>query len=266
MKNKSWYAIEAREDVAEILIYGDVAEYGVTAKAFRSELMATKAKDIRLRINSRGGSLFDGVAIHAALQEHPATVTAHIDGLAASIASFIPMVADKIIMAKNARMMIHKGSTIAAGNSDDFRKMADTLDDVDTIMIDVYSARSGISKREIKEMMAAETWMNPKQAKEYGFVDEVAGESSVKAQFDLSTFQSVPEDVKALFGKGGSTERDLETLLRDAGVSRSAAKAAIASIKGENQREADDFEDAAKAFLAKLQTSAFATKLQGAFQ
>jgi len=234
-RNKSWYKIQAAADVPEIMIYGDIAEYGVSAGQFRADLMSIKSEEINLRINSRGGLVFEGVAIYNALKDHPAKITAHIDSLAASISAFIPMAADKIIMAKNARMMIHKAWGLVMGNADELRSMAVEMDDVDSIQIEAFSAKTGMSKQAMQEMLAEETWLTPQKAKEMRFIDEIAGESSVKAQFDLSPFTKVPEDVTALYGKARATERDIEQLLRDAGVSNSKAKAAIAAIKADHR-------------------------------
>jgi ATP-dependent Clp endopeptidase proteolytic subunit ClpP len=261
---KSWYKIEAKgEAPPEVLIYGDIGDYDISARQFHTEFSAIKAREIDLRINSRGGSVFEGVAMYNTIKNHPAKVTAHIDSLAASIASFIPMAADRVIIAKNGRMMIHKAWGIEMGNADQFRKTAETLDDVDTILIDAYAERTGMGKDEIKALLAAETWMNPKKAKELGFVDEIAGDEGAKAKYDLSPFQNVPEEVKALFGKEGSTERDLETLLRDAGVSRKDAKTAIAAIKGQSQRDADEEREAAARVLTNIAASTLLTKMKG---
>ncbi len=235
-----WYDIQAKDEHAEIVMYGDIGAYDITAKDFRAELFALKANEISLRINSRGGDVFEGVAIFNALKEHPAKITAHIDSLAASISSFIPMAADRRVMAKNARIMVHFAWSLGVGNATDFRKLADLLDDVDTILVDEYTAATGMNKRDMREMMAAETWLTPKKAKEYGFIDEIAGEEGTKAEFDLSPFKNVPSDVLSLYGKTGGTERDIEQLLRDAGVSRMAAKSAIAAIKGAPQRDAEE--------------------------
>jgi ATP-dependent protease ClpP protease subunit len=262
---KSWYRIEnkAAGDIPEILIYQDIADYGITADDFRRDLFSLNAKEISLRVNSRGGDVFQGVAIHNALKDHPAKITAYIDSLAASISSYIPMAADKIVMAKNARIMIHKAWGLEIGNADEMRKTANLLDDIDTILIDAYSERTGIAKADIKQMLADETWMNPKVAKEKGFIDEIAGESDTKAQYDLSPFSNVPDDVKALFGKASShTERDIEQLLRDAGVSRAKAKAAVAAIKTEGQRDSDS----TSLIVAAIEQAAANTRLIAAMR
>ena len=110
----------AEPSTLEIYIYGDiesddydwwtgaVIESETSAKAFRKELeQHPDATEIKLYINSYGGSVFEGTAIYSQLRRHPAHITAYIDGFACSIASVIAMSADKVIMPKNAMMMIH---------------------------------------------------------------------------------------------------------------------------------------------------------------
>src|SRR4029077_12753927 len=103
----------AEDKSAEILIYDEIGkswwgEDTVSAKQFLDDLANLGDVDnISLRINSPGGDVFDGVAIHNALKNHKATVTAHVDGIAASAASFIAMAADKIVMPSNSFMLVH---------------------------------------------------------------------------------------------------------------------------------------------------------------
>jgi ATP-dependent protease ClpP protease subunit len=71
------------------LIYDAIGAWGVTAKQFVNDLRGIKAKTINVRLNTPGGSVFDGTAIYNALKEHPARVVVHVDGVAASAGSFI---------------------------------------------------------------------------------------------------------------------------------------------------------------------------------
>ena len=90
---RRWFEFRARaRDVAEIVIYDEIGAFGIAAKAFLDELKALgPVAELTLRINSPGGSVFDGVAIYNALKRHQAKVTVWIDGIAASIASMVAM-------------------------------------------------------------------------------------------------------------------------------------------------------------------------------
>src|SRR4249920_3463296 len=115
---RSWFTMKkADENSAEIVIYDAIGQSfwddsAVSAKDFLSSLTALgdDISNIALHINSPGGDVFDGVAIHNAIKNHKATVTAHVDGIAASIASYIAMAADKIIMPANSFLLLHNAS------------------------------------------------------------------------------------------------------------------------------------------------------------
>lgn len=131
---------------AELLIYGPIGEdwwsESVTAKQVVEQLGATIATTIRVRINSEGGSVQDGLAIHNALQRHPARIVVTIDGLAASIASLIAMAGDEIVMPVNTLMMIHAPWAYAGGNADDLRQAVAMLETYERAMAESYAARS----------------------------------------------------------------------------------------------------------------------------
>jgi ATP-dependent Clp protease protease subunit len=87
---KHWYDFRAQATGAEIFIYDEIGAFGIPAKAFLDELKALgPAAELTVRINSPGGSVFDGVAIYNALKRHDAVIRIWVDGIAASIASMI---------------------------------------------------------------------------------------------------------------------------------------------------------------------------------
>ena len=97
----------ANDAPAEIMLYDEIGPWGVSAKAFTSILVSAGAGPVNVRINSPGGDVFDGLAIHNALKAHRGGVTTQVDGLAASAASYIAMAGDKVGMAESSMMMIH---------------------------------------------------------------------------------------------------------------------------------------------------------------
>lgn len=117
-------------------------------------------------INSGGGDVFAGIAIHSILKRHTGRKTGVVDGIAASIASVILMACDDIVMASGALIMIHKPSTIAWGNADDLAKMIVELDKCQQSITDIYmlKAQEGVTVEEVTDMINAETWMNGEEA------------------------------------------------------------------------------------------------------
>ncbi len=180
------YLNKENKKEAELLLYGVIGDDGfwdeVTSKQFAEELKAVEdAVKINVRINSPGGDVFAGQAIYSMLKRCKSEVIVYIDGLAASIASIVAMAGDKIIMPKNAMMMIHKPWTYTAGNANDMREQADTLDKVEESLVAVYVDKTGLDAEEIKTLLADETWLTASDALEKGFIDEIE-EAELKAQ------------------------------------------------------------------------------------
>ncbi len=238
LEKPDWYKIEAlSEDEAEIMIYDVIGwPFNDAAELVRA-LGGMNQKTITIRINSPGGDVFDSMSIFNALQSHKSKIITRIEALAASSASFIALAGKEVQSYKNAMMMIHDPWVLAVGNQYDLREIADVLDKISGNMVDIYSGKSDVGKKEIKEMMKAETWLNAKEMKEKGFVDTILDGKGAKAQFDLSVFFHCPEDLweedKEL------TERDAEKILRDAGFSRHKAKSVLARRKDGEGKESD---------------------------
>jgi len=225
---KKWFEIKNKTDKSEIWIYEEIGENwwdgsGITAKGFQKELSEIKASQIDLHINSPGGLVFDGITIHNLLKQHPANVTTYIDGLAASIASVIALAGDKVVMANNALLMIHKASGAVYGNSDDMRDFADKLDKVNGSIAATYTGKTGKDEDEINNLMGAETWLSAVDALEMGFVDEISGDADMTAcakfvpSMKKAKFQRIPEAIKK------HDAREIERILRDGGCSESMA-------------------------------------------
>lgn len=188
-------------DEAEVLIYDEIGESfwggGVGAKQFVTDLREVSASLITVRINSGGGDVFEGLAIHNALRRHKAAIRVEIDGLAASIASVIALAGDEVCMADNAFFMIHDPSGIEWGTAEDMRKTADLLDQVGGSLANIYAEKTGKPIDEIQAWMNEETWFTAEEAHEAGFVDTVTKGKKLAASADLSGFRNAPDQLKA---------------------------------------------------------------------
>ena len=177
-RSSNWWKIgNAAGDRAEVFIYGyigdDWAEEDVTAASFVKTLRGITAPAIDLRVNSPGGAVFDGIAIYTALLEHPATIDVHVDGVAASAASFVSMAGDSVVMTKPAKMMIHDASGIVLGNAADMQAMAELLDELSDTIATIYADRAGGTTATWRDAMKAETWYSAANAVEAGLADRV---------------------------------------------------------------------------------------------
>lgn len=175
-----WFKINnADGETAEMFIYGVIGDDwefdDVTAGSFTRELRSITAPVIDLHINSPGGLIFDGVAIHSALKDHPAAVNVIVDGVAASAASFVAMAGDTITVQKPAKMMIHDASGLAIGNAADMLEMAALLDDLSDTIAGIYADRAGGDVAEWRDLMRATTWFSAEEAVAAGLADRIGG-------------------------------------------------------------------------------------------
>lgn len=194
------FKIEAKEDVLVLYIYdvivssdADAAWWGgVSAESVVKQIRASKASKIELRVNSPGGDVFGGRAIEAALRDTKAEVTAYVDGIAASAASFLVMGAKEVVMHEGAMLMIHKAWSMAVGNADDMVKMAEVLDKVDETLITTYANKTGLERDEIEGMLAAETYLTAQEAVEKKFADRVVEGAKAELSWNISALKETP--------------------------------------------------------------------------
>lgn len=195
------YEIKSHGDTAEVLLYGDIGPSpwgeGIDAKQFAEDLAALKVDSIVARINSAGGDVFHGAAIHNALKRHKAEVHVVIDGLAASAASGIAMAGDTIEMAANALLMIHNPWTIALGDAGELREVADTLDKVKDTSVTTYHDRTGIDREKLSQWMDDETWFTAEEAETEGFIDRISDRPAVAASVAPERFTNTPASLLA---------------------------------------------------------------------
>lgn len=211
-KQNKFFNMKASTDgkSADVFIYGEITKYAweeygeVSSITFKEELEALgdDVELINLYINSPGGSVFEAMAIMAMLQRHPAEIIAHIDGLAASAASVIPMIANEIRMPSNALMMIHHAWTFAFGNADELRKTADKIERISQSMIQYYLDRAGdkLSAEQLNEMLKEDTWLTADEAQTYGLCDvvEATNQAAAFAFGDewAKKYNNVPKQLK----------------------------------------------------------------------
>jgi ATP-dependent Clp protease protease subunit len=171
---------------------------GICPQDFVPAFRAIRADKIRLYINSPGGDVFACEAMCQALREHSAHVTAQIEGLAASAATSIACAADEVVITPGSMYMIHKAWTLAIGNADDMRAMADLLDKCDGTMISEYVHRSGNDTQRVTDWCTTETWFTAQEAVDAGFADSLvepvkpAATAQARATWNLRAYERAP--------------------------------------------------------------------------
>ncbi|MDA3937185.1 MAG: Clp protease ClpP [Actinomycetota bacterium] len=199
----NWYRISTEAPgPAIIYLYGTIGQdwwgEGNSALDFAKELDELGGRDIELHINSGGGDVFEGYAIYSAIKRYSGKVTSYNDGLAASAASFIALAADEYVVAEASFTMIHKAWTFALGNSIELADVIGKLEAIDEQLVGIYYRNSDKDADEIRDAMAAETWLTAEQAVEWGFASGI--DEGLKAAASISPdlakqYAHVPDSV-----------------------------------------------------------------------
>ena len=188
-------------DTAHVYVYDMIDSWwGVSATDFARTMAAIDAPNIVLHVNSPGGDVFEARAMMAAIAGHPATVTARIDGLAASAATMLTLACANVEIVEGGFYMIHKAWTFAMGNADDLRETSALLDKIDGVAIDAYAKRTGKSADDVVALLTAETWLTAEEAIEGKFADVLVpiggktAEANASARaFNLAVYERAPK-------------------------------------------------------------------------
>lgn len=226
VEGRQWFTIEpvAAADgsgpkSAQIRLYDAIGYgwFGVTSKDFVAELDALDVDEIELHINSPGGLCSEAIAIKNALAQHPAKVTAYVDGMAASAATIVALGADEIVMLPDSEFMIHDAWMLCVGPAADMHTAGDRLDQVSNNIAGMYARKAGGTRDEWRSIMsgAGETWYSADEAVEAGLADRVDGEAD-------------PEETAAAKAKLADAAA---TLFRHPGRAAAPAPAALAARK-----------------------------------
>lgn len=200
--------LDTSGEVPQLYLYGEIARQlwcmdpgeVISAEEVLGLLdQVEPTRDLRVRINSPGGDVFEGIAIYNALARR-GRVHVYVDALAASIASVIAMAGDKVTMAGNAMLMIHRAWTFAMGDAEELEKVVAALRKIDSTITDTYAARVGAksSREEIEAWLAAETWMDANESITRGFADEsMELKQAPAAKVPQGKFRNTPDHLIA---------------------------------------------------------------------
>ncbi|KPY70293.1 ATP-dependent Clp protease proteolytic subunit [Pseudomonas syringae pv. spinaceae] len=220
-------AVESTSDT--ITIYGVIGQdwygEGVTVSRIDAALRSIGDKPVTVYINSPGGDMFEGLAIYNRLREHSQPITTKVLGLAASAASVIYMAGVKREVASSGFLKIHNCWTLAVGNRHDLRDVANTMEEFDAAMADLYAEGSGQAVAEIAEMMDDETFIRGRRAVELGFATAVLSSDEITEREDEQAQQS-------------NALKAMDIALAKAGMARSERRELFANFKSSTPRAA----------------------------
>lgn len=156
---------------------------------------------IDIYFNSGGGDVFAGLAIHNQLKRYSGHKVGYVDGMAASIASVIMFACDELYFATGAQAMIHKPWCWGYGNADDFEEIIKQLNLCEDSIVDIYMehTKEGVTRDEIKSLMATETWFNGEELAKYFNVaiEERAAAAACASDF-FDKYNKIPDTLKEI--------------------------------------------------------------------
>lgn len=198
-----WNMAEVDGDTAELTLYGDVVSSQpidwwtgepvpgnyISPEGFLDDLEKIKDKSvINVKINSVGGDVYTGIAIHNALKSLPGQVNVIVEGIAASAASVIAMAGKTIKMHPGSLMMIHGVAAFICDYMQigDVKKLAKGMDALERAIAAIYATKTGMEETTLRTMMERETWMTGQEAIDKGFADELLEGSEPQMQLSAS--------------------------------------------------------------------------------
>lgn len=191
---------EASDDALHVYVYDVIdAWWGASAASLIEALAGAGDRQVHLHINSPGGDVFEARAMASAIVAHPGNVISHIDGLAASAATYLALAADEVRITDGGLFMVHNSWTLAYGDKAELRSTADLLDKIDGTILADYARRTGAAADQVKAWMDAETWFTAQEALDAKFVDAIdpntkrdAGAQDSAARWNLSAYANAP--------------------------------------------------------------------------
>ena len=234
------FRAEVVGEALQIDIHDQIGTGGVRGADIEKAIRAYKGGQIDVSLNTPGGNYFEGVQIYNSLLKSKAAVDVTVSGLAASAGSLVAMAGDSVTMSEGAFIMVHRSSGAVLGNSNEMRETASLLDKVDGAQAKILNSRLKLGETAVMALLDATTWFDGEQSVKAGLADNLTAkpdtpDSQPVTMYELSGFTNTPEEVTVRYGKQDftpKTPRDVEKMLmRDAGYSRSEARAVMGAVK-----------------------------------
>ncbi|MDK9756728.1 Clp protease ClpP [Vibrio sp. D173a] len=240
--NKSWYTLKNEADAIKIWVHGDISAYDIDATEIIAALQVADGKEVELRMLSGGGSVYQGLAMYNALKAHKGKVVGIVDGMAASIATYVLLACDSIRMPENAMLMIHNPSIGAWGGEKEINSALQQLQAATKTISEAYVEKSGQPLEDVLTAMESETWFTAQAAKDWGLVDEVVEAvdlSNSLQSFDESDFKNFKHAPSELINSLKRQPNEPKNNTKQVSDMPNPNEEIQNAVKAENQRQAD---------------------------
>lgn len=147
-----------------------------TYNGMKANLEGHENEDLELHINSKGGDVFEGMAMLGLLKQHTGEKTALVQGICASAATLPLFAMDTVKAQETSMFLFHKSATMAYGHSEDLEKQAAELKTIDKTIVDLYLKKFKGTEEELIELLEADKLISAKEALAYGLIDEIVAD------------------------------------------------------------------------------------------
>lgn len=274
---KFWNVLDKGDDEGEITLYGDVVSSQpidwwtgepvpgnfITPEGFLEDLAVVKNKGhITVKLNSCGGDLYTGIAIHNALKALTGEVNVVVEGIAASAASVIMCAGDTVTVYPGSLIMIHGVSVMLWDylNIQDMKQLMRGMDASERAVAAIYNAKTGIDVDKLRDMMTKETWFTGQEAIEKGFANTLAegGNMAMSMSLDKKVLicNGIRHNVEGLRNLPGSIPVKNDAHPVTPGANKRPAAKAGKSEGGNKTMTIDEMRAAHPEVVAQIETDA----------
>lgn len=201
-----------------------------TAEYVREKLAEAAGADLLYTVSSPGGIIYEGLEIFNMIADYKGKTTSKIIGMAASMASVIPLAANRRIAKSNSIVMIHDARLPVFGTAADHRKASEIADGLSNILAEIYAKATGKSVKEMRALMIDETYIYGKSIKNTGFVNEIEETSAAIPVTESKAILDAKAQIALCIDRVNSEKLDL------------TKAAAILDIKPKNATTTQDAE------------------------
>ena len=207
-----FYNFISNNNKSELYLYGAIvsekwSDDDIDFKDFKNAIdNLNNDSTLEVYVNSPGGEVFVTQSIISLLKRAKATknitLDCYIDGLGASCASWLPMIADNLYIYDGSMLMLHKPmSSLFFANADDMKKEIELLDKIEAQMVENYMSRAKetLTEEVLKDMLAKETWLTADEIENYFNVTRLDTSKKLVACLDkelMDRYKNVPEELK----------------------------------------------------------------------
>ena len=142
-------------------------------KSDNTNNVRTSPKGIVLHINSPGGAITSGIGLMRIVARSRVPIIVYIEGISASAATFITVLAKYRVIAPHANILIHQYSTFAFGQRDELEFNRKIVEKMYMLMKSLYKKHTLIPETYLNELLEHDLFLTPELALEFGLVDKI---------------------------------------------------------------------------------------------